>query len=275
MLDQSSAMKFNQLLVVLYKVAPEDSPTLQSFFRYAKSLDKPAIAGYRLLVWDNSPEACEDGVQRMQEQFPLLQLQYIHTPENTPLSKIYNQVAAKIEEDSYLTLLDQDTSLPIEYFEELTLAQRTRQPLILPKVICQGQLVSPGARFYAHGRLLESVPSGVVKSKNLLAINSGMSIRGNVLRAIRYDERLSFYGTDTYFMKQYEKHFYQAYVLSQSIDHSLSVMAGKEQAWHEAYVREMFRTFDIIYRDSITEVLFVRLYAFLYFCKSKFLELNK
>lgn len=268
-------LNFNQLLVVLYKVVPENSPTLQSYLSYAKSLDEAAINGYRLLIWDNSPEACEDVVHLFREQLPLLHIQYVHTPENTPLSKIYNQVAAQIAEDSYLTLLDQDTSLPVEYFEELALAQRSLEPLILPKVICQGRLVSPGTRFFAHGRLLESVPAGNVKSRNLLAINSGMSIRGDVFRRIRYDERLNFYGTDTYFMKKYESKYDHAFVLNQPIEHSLAVMTGKGEAWHDAYVTELFRTFGVIYRDSSAEVLFVRLYAFLYFCKTKILKLIK
>lgn len=261
MFDQSSSLNFNQLLVVLYKVAPEDSPTLQSFMRYARTLDESGITGYRLVIWDNSPGAWEGGVSRLQEQFPMFQVQYIHTPENTSLSKIYNLVAAQIPDDSYLTLLDQDTSLPAEYFKELDLAQRKLEPLILPKVICQGRLVSPGSRFFARGRLLDSVPSGVVRSKNLLAINSGMSIRGSVLRTIRYDERLRFYGTDTFFMRNYEKYFDHAFVLETPISHSLAVMEKKSKDWQVAYTTELLRTLSIIYTNSIWEMLFVRAYS--------------
>lgn len=258
---------FNLVLVVLYKLQPGESPTLQSFVQYVATLDESAKAGYRLCIWDNSPVSCEDAVLSMQSQFPTLSIQYIHTPENTPLSKVYNQMAEQVAENAYLTLFDQDTSLPREYFEELCSAQCRLEPLILPKVMCQGLLVSPGTRFYARGRLLRDIPSGRVKSKNLLAINSGMSIHGKVLRAIKYDERLRFYGTDTYFMKNYEKFYDHAFVLETPLSHSLAEMEERPKEWHVAHAKEKFRAFNIIFSDSVIEILFVRIYAF--FVKSR------
>ncbi len=268
-----SEINSNQMVVVLYKMTPEDSPTIQSIMRYARALDEVAVAGYRLIIWDNSPDACEDSVRRMQKQLPMLSIQYIHTPENTFLSKIYNLLAEQIHLNSYLTLLDQDTSLPNEYFKELQLAQLRLEPLILPKVICNGRLVSPGGRFLAHGRLLDSVPSGVIRSKNLLAINSGMSILGKVLRIIKYDERLCFYGTDTYFMKKYERHFGHAFVLDSSILHSLAEMEIRPKEWHVANRKEKYRTFAIIFSDSVMEIIFVHIYIIFEKFKSRVLDL--
>jgi hypothetical protein len=272
--DSLSEINFNQIVVVLYKMTPQDSPTIQSIIRYVRTLDEVAVAGYRLIIWDNSPDACEGGVRRMQEQLPLLSVQYIHTPENTFLSKIYNLWAAQIDRHSYLTLLDQDTSLPTEYFKELKLAQLRLEPLILPKVICNGRLVSPGGRFLAHGRLLDSVPSGVVRSKNLLAINSGMSIMGEVLHVIKYDERLRFYGTDTYFMKKYEKYFDHAFVLDTSILHSLAEMENQPNEWHVANRKEKYRTFGIIFSESLVEIIFFRVYILFDKFKSRVLDLS-
>ena len=272
MSDSLSEINFNQIVVVLFKMAPQESPTIQSIIRYVETLDEVAVASYRLIIWDNSPDACKVEVGKIQEQLPMLSVQYIHTPENTFLSKIYNLVATEIQRHSYLTLLDQDTSLPNEYFKELELAQFRLEPLILPKVICNGQLVSPGGRFLAQGRLLDSEPAGVVRSKNLLAINSGMSILGDVLRVIKYDERLYFYGTDTYFMKKYEKHFDHAFVLHTSVFHSLAEMENQSKEWHLASRKEKYRTLKIIFADSMAEIIFVRIYIF--FEKFKFRVLD-
>lgn len=248
----------NCFLVVLYKTKPEDSPTLQALLRYVQNMEEEVC--FWLYVWDNSPESNQESVKTIELLLPSLKIQYVHTPENISLSEIYNRVAIQIGEDSYLTLLDQDTSLPHEYFEELGLAQDMLEPLILPKVMCQGRLVSPGLRFFAHGRLQSSVPSGKVKSKNLLAINSGMSIRGHVFHKIRYDERLRFYGTDTFFMKQYEIHESTAFVLDTPINHSLAEMEHRSDEWWRSQKQEKFRAFKIIFSDTIVERAFVSAY---------------
>lgn len=265
--------RLSYFLVVLYKMHPEASPTLRSFLSYAG--ESASCSRLRLVIWDNSPSSSAEAIDLLRSKYSRLCIRYVHTPENRSLSSIYNELGEDVDENSYLTLLDQDTSLPVGYFDDLLLAQFSGEELILPKVMCSGQLVSPGARFFARGKLLNSVGSGRISTKNLLAINSGMSIRGDVLKRIKYDERLRFYGTDTFFMKRYERLYPYAYVLDHPVEHSLAVMDGKDEAWHRAYVEEMFRTFRFIYTDSLGEKLFVRLYYLFYLCKRFFLRLRK
>jgi len=250
----------NIMLVVLYKMQPTASLTIQSIKNYLQAQDSQSIPSFRLFIWDNSPNSSEVDIEFLRAQLPALEIVYVHTPDNYPLSKIYNEVASTLSLNEYLTLLDQDTVLPFAYFEELRLAQSDQWPLILPKVECQNILVSPGSRFFAQGIRLKEIKSGAVSSKNLLAINSGMSILSIVFQSFKYDERLRFYGTDTFFMRKYEKCFNQAFVLETPISHSLAVMEQKSQDWHSAYTRELIRTLDIIYTNSILEVLFVRIY---------------
>lgn len=250
----------NKFLVVLYKTAPTASPTIQSTINFFSSIESTYRADCELLIWDNSPTSHAEDVDALRLNSPL-NVSFVHTPQNTSLSKIYNTVASDLADGDYLTLLDQDSILPSEYFIELRRAQLEGHPLILPKVECGGLLVSPGTRFFCKGKLLPSINAGLISSKNLLAINSGMSARGKVFKLIPYDERLMFYGTDTYFMKQYEKYFAQAYVINATLNHSLAendVITSVERKQQIAEARH--NAWAIVFSETITERIFLWAY---------------
>ena len=251
----------NTFLIVLYKMQLVDSLTFRSIENYIHTRYFQPTLSYRLVIWDNSPSPSYDEVSNFRAKLPALEIKYIHTPKNCSLSEIYNVVATKLAFNEYLTLLDQDTVLPIAYFEELRLAQSERWPLILPKAECQNLLVSPGRRYFARGIRLKDIKSGAVSSKNLLAINSGMSILCSVFQLFKYDERLRFYGTDTFFMRNYEKYFELAFVLKTPILHSLAKMESQSEEWWEAHSKEMLRTLYIVFDNSLAEKLFVQIYV--------------
>jgi hypothetical protein len=199
-----------------------------------------------------------------------LNIDYVHTPENLSLSKIYNTVSSEIEINEYITLLDQDTELSTEYFLELARLQNQGETLILPKVACGEIIVSPGKRFISHGMLVQNIETGPINSKNLLAINSGMSISGAVFRKFQYHTQLRFYGTDTYFMRFYEMHFRKAYVMNSMIQHSLAERENKDKKWRKSHIKEKLRTFEIIFSNSLVEILFSRIHIFLIKIKTFF-----
>jgi len=247
------------ILVVLYEVLPLESITVKSVIESLRHLQLKDLSEYELIIWDNSPvKAPEFDISKL---IMNLSTHYRHTPENTSLSSIYNTVGSTLMDEDYLTLFDQDTEVPHQFFEMLTVTQKELHPLILPKIICQDRLVSPGKRFFSKGFLLSSVDAGKIQSRNLLAINSGMSIKGSVFKVIKYDERLRFYGTDTFFMKMYEKEFKYAFVLNIELNHSLAEMETKSKLWHAENKKEKFRTFKIIFSDSISEKIFVQVYV--------------
>jgi len=245
------------LLVVMYKMKLASSPTIQSIVAFIGQEKAVKNANFRLFIWDNSPNL-SDGMNILREQVPHLDIEYIHTPENISLSKIYNEVASKLDENEYLTLLDQDTILPVKYFWELEKAQMNGYPLILPQVKSSGILVSPGRRFFCKGKLIENIKPGVTDSKNLLAINSGMSATEKVFKKIRYDERLMFYGTDTYFMKNYEKHFRHTYVLDVELNHSLAEQDEATSVEHREKIRKARHdAWEIVFSETLLERLFL------------------
>lgn len=245
---------------MLYKLAPNFSPSIQSIIDFYSGCGVEHFDKCELIIWDNSPQSQADAIESLQAACPL-QIRYISTPGNTPLSKIYNTISRELKDEEYLTLLDQDSFLPKKYFIELRAAQLARHPLILPQVKCGEVLVSPGSRFFCKGRLLKNIRPGVIASKNLLAINSGMSATGAVFKRIPYDERLMFYGTDTYFMKHFEKHFSHAYVINATLKHSLaendaatSVERKQQiaQARHDAWA--------IVFSETLAERFFLWAY---------------
>ena len=247
-----------KLLVVLYKIKPFHSPSLLSILG---AHDKGIVSNVReLVIWDNSPyfQGEEVNLIKNKLRFPVL---YRHTPENLSLSVIYNMVAKEIKDEEYLVLLDQDTLLPGEYFQELGTLQERGYPLILPRVYCNGKLVSPGKRFFCKGRLLKDISPGVISSKNLLAINSGMAIRGNVFKVVLYDERLRFYGVDTYFMRQYEKFFKEAFVMASKVKHSLSEYDPAISADRKREIaQEQREARQLVFSEGFVERLVLRIY---------------
>jgi GT2 family glycosyltransferase len=245
----------HHILVVIYNITVEQSKTIDSLTRNSSLINNSTVH-----IWDNSPLPNRFDVKKIQGSTSL-RIKYIHTPENTSLSVIYNKIAKETPEKSYLTILDQDTDLPSEYFSELAALQEKKHPLILPIVLCRNTIVSPGRRIYSHGMLFHEIASGAHSSKNLLAINSGMSISHEVFSKFNYDSRLRFYGTDTYFMRMYEKFFSHAYVMSTRIDHSLAEMEDRSSDWRRSHLQEKIRTFGIIFNNSPLESMLSRLHC--------------
>jgi len=263
---------FNTILVVLYKTKPDESSTLRSIIEYLNTLSDSRLRNYKIILWDNTPDI-DFSEEYLHSYFGnKLSFEYINTPENTSLSVIYNSVIDTIPDESYINLFDQDSELPTSYFLALNDAQKIREPLILPRVICNGKLVSPGKRFFARGRLLSTIDFGPVRSKNLIAINSGMSIHKSVFKNIRYDQQLRFYGTDTFFMKKYEKYNTHVYILNSSIEHSLAAMTNQTYEWYKNYQVELLRILPLIFNDSIIDKLFVKIFSFYYRVKNIYLK---
>lgn len=251
----------NKFLVVLYNMSLSKSPTIRSLVDWFAVDDNKYNRNCELVIWDNSPISCEEEIDWLRKIL-FIKITFVHTPQNTPLSKIYNTLSSKLMNDEYLTLLDQDSFLTKEYFEEMRIAQFNNWPLILPKVICDGVLVSPGTRFFAKGKLYASLTSGVISSKNLLAINSGMSVHRKVFNKIKYDERLLFYGTDTYFMKRYEKCYSDAYLIDATIDHTLSENDPNVSADRKRQIEKAKRdAWQIIFSDNFLECSFLFFYV--------------
>jgi GT2 family glycosyltransferase len=212
------------IVVVLYKIRPNNSPSLVT-------LAKNFPADSKIVVWDNSPAILNEmDLNWIKTSFPTVE--YIHTPENISLAKIYNQVYFNNLQYEYFLILDQDTTLTPEFFIELQTAidQHPEINLFLPLVYHGRQIVSPADFWLYKGIYWTHRKIGLVTAKNRLAIASGMTIRMDYLkdRKNRFDERLKLYGIDDKFMLDYGKENQYFYVIDYVLNHQLSMFEQED-----------------------------------------------
>lgn len=231
------------VLIVVFGEKPTETP---SFKTLAKAVN--GSVRVRILFWDNSPKCQRDDLKGGDW---LGRVAYVSTPENIGLSSIYNKVISDhLHEDEFLLVLDQDSLLPVDFFEKLSQSV-IRHPdvdLYLPLIRANKSWVSPVLYLYGWGRYLSPPRVGVQSSKFKSAINSGMVISGRYLKGDfpGYDERLQFYGVDTQFMILYAERRKSFVVMDATITHDLSFFtAGVVDK--AAKFRDMRRAYHWIY----------------------------
>lgn len=210
------------VLIVLYRKTSQDSIALQSLLAQQALLHDEGI-DLQLYVWNNSPDVAQ----------PCPGVRW-YAADNQRLSMVYNQVAeeAFAAGVDLFMISDDDTNYSDIRLSSCLqqIAQVRRAPggdqvgVFMPRLVSHGQLVSPGRRWLFMGRLTPDVPAGLVDSKNLLGINSGLIFTRDCFKRMKpfYDERLRFYATDTDFFIRYEGYFPKACVLDVEIAHDLS-----------------------------------------------------
>ena len=210
------------VLIVLYRKTSQDSIALQSLLAQKALLHDEGV-DLQLYAWNNSPGMAQ----------PCPGVRW-YEAENQRLSAIYNQVAeeAFAAGVDLFMISDDDTNYSnIRLSSCLTQIGQVRSApggdqvgVFMPRLVSHGQLVSPGQRWLFMGRLTPDVAPGLVDSKNLLGINSGLIFTRECFQRMTpfYDERLRFYATDTDFFIRYEGYFPKACVLDVEIAHDLS-----------------------------------------------------
>jgi len=212
------------MVLVLYKVAPLDCPTLVSLCR---SLRQTKLAAkLTLLIYDNSPTAAS-----VTGSIPV-EYTYVHNAQNGGLAAAYKAAAQIAEQDriEWLLLLDQDTDVTPQYLARadktlLEVSADLRVGAIVPKLRAGKKLVSP-TRVRWGGFLVPvgASYSGTAPSETT-ALNSGAILRGSAIQEIG--------GFDPDFWLDYLDHrtFHQLYcagfrihVMDVVLQHSLSVM---------------------------------------------------
>ncbi|MBB5063621.1 glycosyltransferase [Granulicella mallensis] len=170
-------------VVVVYKLCPSKSSTLQTLLATAKNVSSEEL-NLKIVVWDNTPggqeiEKLPDGVS------------YVSAPENPGLALAYNHVLALAEAEGYewLLTLDQDSLLPADFLKRISdltckLGPVEKIGAIVPQVIAGGRIMSPfHFIFKAIPRLFPRGFVGIWKGA-VYAANSGAVLRVNAVREI-------------------------------------------------------------------------------------------
>jgi GT2 family glycosyltransferase len=252
------------ILVVLYKRSAKDSDTL-------KSLIKSTNNTYHLVIWDNSPNKISN------EDFYFLinnfrSINYIHDPANLPLSKVYNKVINQhLHKYELFAILDQDSILPDNYISIILKTHENHLDiqLFIPIVNFKNKVISPGKYYLFKGFRWKKPSIGIIKSKNVVCINSGITIRSKYFNKhnFLYNEELTFYGIDIDFMLNYHKYEKYLFILDIKINHDSALLNTKNN-------KDLFKRFlnrkhawRVIHKTRGLNLLLVNLYIFYYAIK--------
>ncbi|QCR20982.1 glycosyltransferase [Pontibacter sp. SGAir0037] len=221
-LEEGSTIKI-VALIVLYKTNIFDSKSLKTLLNsYGNNID------VELVLWDNSPlpvtQALIDRAKKIFGEF-----KYISTPENKPLSQIYNKVIQDFDFD-YIFLLDQDSIIPANYLSN-TVHSAVQVPevmLFLPLVKNGFTIVSPGSFYGFKGKHWKKERRGKMPVKNIVAITSGMLIAKKyfIKYLYKFDERLNLYAIDTKFMLDYACNEEHVFVTEQTFSHDSALWSN-------------------------------------------------
>lgn len=209
------------LLVVLYNETLSSSETISSYMENCKKYHNRI----KMIIWDNSPvrKISSEDISNC-----IIKFEYYHTPQNTPLSVIYNKVIKNSIGYASIFIFDQDSILTNEYFDKIFTAQNQypQISLFIPRVIHEDKVISPARRFLHRGEYKFSPNiSGIIESKKFIGIMSGMNIRMNLFKSsnIEFDEHLTFYGIDVMFSIDYSKICNTLFIIDYTLQHDLSM----------------------------------------------------
>jgi len=209
--------------VVVYRMRLQEAPTLRSLRGAADALVDSAV-----LVWDNGPEAQDIEALPGWEVVAPAGLTYVHASHNAGLPEVYGTAIARSAGYDVLVWLDQDTVVPVGYFDAVrqALAEHPDCALFLPLVESHGRIVSPGDYRWVKGRHWRYPRTGHMPSRGLTAVNSGMAIRRSYLaEEFRgYDPLLRFYGVDTAFMLDHARRRPALVVLDCRLGHESALL---------------------------------------------------
>lgn len=186
-------------IIVIYNINLEDSPSLISLLKYQE------YNPIEIILCDNSDEINSNTDNTILKQ----NIKYISMKGNMGLSYAYNKAISEIKKlssDSCIFFLDQDTVVNFELFDkgQLTLKDNKLLNIIAPQVNDVQGLLSPCKMTYTGGKRINKYKK---ITKNISFINSGLCIRANVFKNIKYDEDLFLDLVDISFINKYKENF--------------------------------------------------------------------
>ena len=222
-------------VVVLYKVRPEDSATLQTLAAAAQAAGE--AVRLRTLICDNTPGGQQVGT------FPD-GVRYLAAPHNPGLSEAYNTAIAAASAEGYewLLTLDQDTHLPTNFLTVLArliprFAAESRVAAIVPYIVDGDRPISP-LRFVG-GFLPRMLPAGFtgVTRPFTSPINSASLLRVAALQEVGgYDKRFPLNNSDTDLFHRLGKAGKRVAVAGDlTVKHELAILKRQERMTVERY----------------------------------------
>jgi GT2 family glycosyltransferase len=169
-------------VIVLYRTVPAESKALQSI-QEARHNGGFAHADLKVLLYDNTPGGCDPG--RLPEGGS-----YVSAEQNAGLATAYNHALAVAEKEhaTWLLILDQDTTLPIDYLSRMCrlateLESDQTIAVIVPRMLDAGRSVAPvSIRFWGVSYLPADFRGA--SAREIHSTNSASLFRVSALKRI-------------------------------------------------------------------------------------------
>lgn len=210
-------------VIVLYRRDPDQSEAFQSLLRLIQRLQRD-LMDLTTLIYDNTPGITSSRISSMCD------VTYKSTGKNLGLASAYNCALAQAESRglSWLLLLDQDTSLPLDFLDSLCKDIRLYEydssvVAIVPTVQSNGAVVSPKRVGFTSLCALPRESHGV-QEREITAINSGTAIRCDFIRSIGgFNNAYWLDYLDHWLFRQIYAHGKRAALSQSCLGHQLSV----------------------------------------------------
>lgn len=211
------------MVVVLYKLKPDESKTFHTLKQIMNSINSP-LKDLELILYDNSPAKHHFTPPQVEG----IHITYHHDPRNLGIATAYNYAwsAAKENNSQWLLLLDHDTELTLDYFNSILTIEDIPENVagVVPKINSENTMISP---VYSNSLrpLKEERPTPGVQNQPVMAINSGALISVAFLDEINgFNQDFALDYLDHWlFYKIYEKGR-KVYLMDVELEHELSVM---------------------------------------------------
>jgi len=221
------------VVIVLYRIAPQDAPAFRSVMAAREVFGRDA-GDIRVLLWDNSPASgsgdnLPDGVA------------YFGDESNSGLATAYNRAMewAELHAAEWLLTLDQDTAVPPNFFQKMAKAASasTRYAgvgAIVPQIAAEDRRLSPN--WFEFGAIPRWYRTGYVgvPAEPVFAFNSGAMLRLDALKQVGgYDLRFWLDDSDAMIFSKLHEHGKRVYV------------AGDVKVEHEFSMKDMQRRMSV------------------------------
>jgi len=219
-----------QIIIVLYKIKLEDCISYKTLCNYISNL----LFKYEIIIYNNSQEIIID---ENNNYF------VVNSVKNEMLAGAYNFALERAIKNNrnWLLLLDQDTYLTKDYFEQInfTLNNYENLAVIIPKLMSDKVHISPNSCFslIGHwGKMNIIQTKGIIKNKTILALNSAALISVQALQKIGgFSLEFPLYELDYWVFYNLCKNKEIFYLMDVVLTHDLSMLDYQNKMTRKRY----------------------------------------
>ncbi|MFC3915072.1 glycosyltransferase family 2 protein [Pseudaeromonas sharmana] len=185
------------ILIVCYRCELEQSRTISGLMKHLTEAGENIV---NVLIWNNGPKLWGNNINDLANN-KTLNVRVVQTPENRPLSWIYNDFIAMYSSDYYV-ILDHDSEITEQFITDVQSLQH--EQLCLPIIYSKGCAINPTC----NGKFN---PGPYEKNQKIMSIGSGLVLSQTLVDSLHkrwasvFDERFALYGVDTTFFNRINK----------------------------------------------------------------------